>query len=457
MTDRAHTGAASEVLGDRVMRKVSRRLIPFIAVLFFINYVDRSNLAFAKLQMSADLGLSSAAYGLAAGLFFIGYFIFEIPSNLALHKFGARRWIARIMVTWGIVAVAMAFVNSEATLYAARILLGIAEAGFYPGVIMYLAFWFPREQRAKAIGLFAVAVPVSSAISAPVSTAIMQYTHNFLGFAGWRIMFLAEGLPAVILGIVCWFYLTDRPAEAKWLSTEERDWLTARMERDTKETEAGAPWSIRRVLTSPLILGLAMVEFGVGYGIYALSFFLPSIVAGFSDAFGTTFNLFQTGLITAVPFAFGALAMVYWTRHSDRKRERVWHVAAPVFLATVTVPVALYLGSPMGVLVVISLTSIGVFAAYPVFWSIPGEFLTGVGAAAGIALINSLANLSGFAAPYITGWLADGTGSTNSGLWVASAVLLVAGLTMVGLRYFGILDKHGSTATSEARVVAEPT
>lgn len=435
-------------VGSRTVRKVSRRLIPFIAVLFFINYIDRTNIGFAKLEMNAEIGLTETAYGLASALFFLGYFFFEIPSNLILHKVGARRWIARIMVTWGLVAAATGFVTNEITLHVLRTLLGIAEAGFYPGVILYLTYWFPKSVRAKAIALFAVAVPVSVVIGGPISTALMQFGDGFLGLSGWRFMFIIEGLPAVVLGIVCWFYLTDRPSEARWLAPDEREWLSRTLEAEVEASERRAHWPLRRALTDPKIFALSFVEFGVGYGIYALSFFLPTIVAGFKTMFGTELSLVETGLITAIPFAFASVAMVLWGRHSDRTGERVWHVAAPTLLAAVTVPIALYLNSPFAVMVAITLTAIGVFSAYPIFWSIPGQFLTGVGAAGGIALINSLANLSGFGAPFVTGALADLTGSNRAGLWVAGVILLLAAITMVALR--------GLVGPSSARVVSEP-
>ena len=431
---REAVSAQDEELGQRVIRKVARRLVPFMGLLYFINYLDRTNIGFAKLTMSEDLGLTETMFGLASGLFFVGYLFFEIPSNLALHRFGARRWMARIMVTWGIVAAAMAFVPTAGWLYGLRVVLGIAEAGFFPGMLLYLTFWFPRKERVRLTALFLLAIPISSALGSPLSAAVIQFGDGLFGLAGWRVMFLVEGLPAILAGLMTWFYLTDRPAQAKWLSVEERTWLTDTMEAENAETAQRFHWPLRRALTDLRVWGLGMVYFGVVYGLYALSFFLPTIVAGFAETFQTTYSLFETGLIVAIPFSIGAVAMVFWSRHSDRTGERVWHVAAPTLLGAVSIPVALYLQSPFAVMFAVTLTAIGVFCALPVFWYLPTTFLSGVGAAAGIALINSLGNSAGFAAPFITGWLSDTTGSNKAGLWVVGVAMFGAAMLVLLLR-----------------------
>jgi MFS transporter, ACS family, tartrate transporter len=425
--------AAEEEMSRRVVAKVARRLIPFMAVLYFVNYLDRTNIGFAELQMSEDLGLTSTMYGLASGLFFIGYLFFEVPSNLALHRFGARRWIARIMFSWGIVAAAMAFVPNAGTLYVLRILLGIAEAGFFPGMILYLTFWFPRRERTRFTAMFLAAIPLSSAIGSPISGAIMEYADGWLGLEGWRVMFLFEGLPAVLLAFVTWFYLTDRPAQATWLTDDERTWLQNEMDAETRATQQKFHWPLRRSLTNPRILALSFVYFGVVYGLYALSFFLPQIVADFSETFDTSFSLMETGLIVAVPYLVGTVAMVLWGRHSDRTQERVWHVAIPSVLSALTIPVALYLDSPFAVMVAVTLTAIGIFGALPVFWALPSAFLVGASAAGGIALINSLGNLAGFGAPFVTGFLTDLTGSVRTGLWVVGVVMMLAAFVVLAL------------------------
>jgi MFS transporter, ACS family, tartrate transporter len=424
---------ADEELGRRVVSKVARRLIPFMALLYFVNYLDRTNIGFAELQMSEDLNLTSTMFGLASGLFFIGYLFFEVPSNLALNKYGARRWIARIMLTWGLVAAAMAFVPNAGTLYVLRVLLGVAEAGFFPGMILYLTFWFPRRERARFTALFLAAIPVSSALGSPLSAAIMQYCDGLFGLEGWRVMFLFEGLPAIALAFVTWFYLTDRPAQATWLDQHERDWLQREMDHEVRSTQRRFHWPLRRSLTNPRILALSFVYFGVVYGLYALSFFLPQIVDGFSETFDTSFSLMQTGLIVAVPYLIGTAAMFLWGRHSDRTQERVWHVALPTALSAVTIPVALYLDSPFAVMVAVTLTAVGICAALPVFWSLPSSFLVGASAAGGIALINSLGNLAGFGAPFVTGFLTDMTGTVQAGLWVVGIVMMLAAFVVVAL------------------------
>lgn len=420
-------------LGRRVVSKVARRLVPFMCLAYFVNYLDRTNIGFAQLTMSDDLELTATMFGLASGLFFVGYLLFEVPSNLALHRFGARRWIARIMVSWGIVAAAMAFVQSAGWLYALRVLLGIAEAGFFPGMILYLTFWFPRRERARITSWFLVAIPLSAAIGSPLSGAILQYADGWFGLDGWRVMFLLEGLPAVLLGVMAWFYLTDRPEDASWLDDDEREWLVAEMAKEHTEVSHAHGWSLKRSLTSPRVLALAFVYFGVVYGLYALSFFLPTIVAGFSESFGTDFSLFQTGLIVSVPFVVGGIAMVWWGRHSDRTGERVWHTALPAILGGLAIPVALYLGSPFLVMAAVTVTSVGIFAALPVFWSLPSAFLTGAAAAAGIALINSLGNLAGFVAPYLTGVVVDATGNAQVGMWFVGGLMVLAGVVVVAV------------------------
>src|ERR671920_642703 len=418
----AHTEA--DPVGRSALRKVAWRLVPFLGLLYFVNYLDRTNIGFAKLTMSEDLGLTETMFGLASGLFFIGYLFFEVPSNLALHRFGARRWIARIMVSWGIVASAMAFVDSAGWLYALRVLLGVAEAGFFPGVLLYLTWWLPRAQRVQLIGAFLVAVPLSSALGAPLSGAVIQYADGLFGLEGWRVMFLVEGLPAVLLGVACWFYLTDRPEDAGWLTAEERNWL-ARTIADEGETP-GREASPGRAMADLRVVGLGLVYFGVVYGLYAVSFFLPTVVAGFAERFDASYSIFETGAIVAIPFLAGAVTMVLWSRHSDRTGERRWPLALPAALGGVTIPVALYLDSPFTVMAVITLTAVGICCALPVFWHFPPLFLTGAGAAAGIALINSLGNTAGFAAPYITGWVSDATGSIRPALWLVGIAMLLS-------------------------------
>ena len=432
-------------LRRRTLRTVAVRLAPFLVLLYFINYLDRTNIGFAGPHgMNEALHLSKAGFGLASGLFFIGYLVLEVPSNLVLHRVGARRWLARIMVSWGVVASALAFTPNATTLYVLRFVLGIAEAGFFPGVILYLTYWFPKRERAKAVAFFMVAVPLSSMVGAPLSGWLVSVGHDIVfGLAGWRFMFLVEGLPAIVVGIVCWFYLTDRPHQARWLTEPERDWLHREMATEHAETGRRYHYPLRAALTNPRVLALAFVYFGVVYGLYAVGFFLPTIIAGFQDTFHTSYTVFQQGLITAVPYAFGCVAMLAWARHGDRTGERVWHVAIPAVVGGVAIPVALYLRSPFATMIAVTVCTMGICAALPTFWPLPTTFLTGAAAAGGIALVNSLGNLAGFAGPYVTGWLVDATGTERAGLWVVGAFMVAAGVVAVALRAAPVPDDAG--------------
>jgi MFS family permease len=373
-------------------------------------------------------------FGLASGIFFIGYVLVEVPSNLALVRFGARRWLARIAVSWGIVAVAIAFAPNAGTLLVLRFLLGVAEAGLFPGVVFYLSQWFPAAYRARVVGVFMLAVPVASAVGTPLAAWLIQTGHGVWGLAGWRFMMICVGLPAVLLGLVCWFYLTDRPADAHWLNSAQRRWLTDTLAAEERQISTQYRFPLRRTLTSPRVWALAIVYFAVAYGLYALAFFLPSIVAGFRKTFGVQLSLLQVGFITAVPYVFGAVAMFLWSRHADRTREHVWHVAIPLLLGGLAIPMALYLRHPVAVMVPVVIAAMGIFAALPVFWALPSRFLTGAAAAAGIGLINSLGNLGGFAAPYATGALEDLTGTNKAGMWAVGILLVLGSILVVWLR-----------------------
>ncbi|EME63540.1 MFS transporter [Amycolatopsis decaplanina] len=424
----------AEVSTAQAVRKAMIRLVPFLGLLYLLNYLDRVNVGFAALTMNADLGISSAAYGLGAGLFFVGYFFFEVPSNVILHKVGARVWIARIMVTWGIVASATAFIQGEVSFYIVRVLLGIAEAGFFPGIILYLTYWFPRKVRAKIVALFFLAVPLSSVIGSPVSALLIKHGEGVLGFdAGWRFMFFAEGIPSILLGVAVLFLLPNRPKNAKWLSPEQRTALQSTLDaEDTREV--GHEVSTRSALTDPRVLALSAVYFGIIFGLYVLAFFLPQVIKGFQQQFQTTYSIVEIGLITAIPYAVAAVAMVLWARHSDRTGERAGHVAIAAFVGAVAIAAALYLGSPLLVMAAVTLCAVGVFTAVPVFWQLPNAFLTGVGAAAGIGLINSFGNLSGFVGPYLVGWLQGMTGSFRPGMWAVAFFMGMAGVIALFFR-----------------------
>ena len=426
------TGARAgdtRALESRTLRRVSIRIVPFVMALYFVNYLDRTNLGIARSHISAELQLSATMFGLAAGIFFIGYVLVEIPSNLALERFGARRWLARIAVSWGIVAAAIGFAPNAATLLVLRFLLGVAEAGLFPGVIFYLTRWFPHAHRARIVALFMMASPIAAAVGTPLAAWLIENGEGVWGLSGWRFMMITVGLPAVILGIICWFYLTDRPADANWLPPDERRWLVDVLAEEEREVGSHFNYPLRRALTSPRIWALAMVYFGIAYGLYALAFFLPSIIADMKQL-----SIVQIGLITAIPYSFAAAAMYLWSRHADRRREHVWHVAVPLAVGGAAIPAALYLGSPVLALVPMIITAAGVYSAIPSFWALPSRFLTGAAAAGGIGLINSVGNLGGFVAPYATGALNDATGTDRAGLWAIGAVMVAAAGLVVALR-----------------------
>lgn len=438
----------SDAVEAGTVRKVTVRLIPLLMALYFVNYLDRTNLGIAKAEVSADLQLSATMFGLASGIFFIGYVLVEVPSNLALVRFGARRWLARIAVSWGIVAMAIGFAHNVHTLLALRFLLGVAEAGLFPGVVFYLSRWFPAAYRARIVGVFMLAIPIASAIGTPMAAWLIQAGHGVFGLAGWRFMMICVGLPAVVLGVVCWFWLTDGPEDAHWLAPEQRRWLIGTLAEEEHQVNRTFHFPLRRALTSPRIWALAVVYFGIAYGLYALAFFLPSIVAGFKKTFGVDLSLVQVGLITAIPYAFAAVAMFVWSRHADRTHEHVWHVAIPLTLGGLAIPVALYLNHPVAVMIPVTIAAVGIFSALPVFWALPTRFLTGAAAAGGIGLINSMGNLGGFAAPYLTGVLQDLTGSNRAGMWAVGLIMLFCAGLVVALRAAPTPDGAGETASA---------
>jgi len=415
--------AASE-LESRTISRVSARLVPFLIGCYFAAYLDRVNVGFAALTMNQDLHLSASAFGFGAGIFFIAYFFFEVPSNLLLDRVGARLWIARIMFTWGIVSGATAFVQGEASFYAVRILLGVAEAGFFPGMIYYLATWFPAVYRARIIGYFMAAIPLSSVIGAPISGLLLGL-DGLLGLKGWQWLFILEAVPALLLSFVVYFYLTDRPSDAEWLRPDEREWLVERLRREDAVRKAARHYSILQALAAPRVLALSFVYFGATATNYGLSFFLPQIV----KAFGV--SNFQAGIITAVPYVAGCVAIVWWPRHSDRKLERRLHLAAALFVASAGIAASTTLDDPVLKMVALTAAGAGIFSCLPIFWTLPTAFLSGAAAAGGIALINSIGNLAGFAGPSAVGMLKDATGSYTPGLLTLTAAGLVGMLIVL--------------------------
>ncbi|MBR1120473.1 MFS transporter [Bradyrhizobium lablabi] len=421
LTTAAIAGGAKSDIETSTIRAISWRLIPFLILAYFLAYLDRVNLGFAALTMNADLKFSPLVFATGAGIFFIGYFIFEVPSNLALEKFGASRWIARIMVSWGILSALMATVSGEWSFYILRFLLGVAEAGFFPGIILYLTYWYPAQYRALFMAAFAVAVPLSTVIGAPISGMLLNL-HGFMGLSGWQWLFILEGIPSVLLGVVTWFYLTDKPEKANWLTAEQKAWLASKLEAEKAAKEAVRHFSLGEALASPKVIALSVIYFGFVGALYGMQFWLPTIV----KAFGLT-NV-QTGFVTAIPYLFGTIAMILWARHSDATRERVAHVGGPLLLTAIALGVCGFITEPVTTMIALTVAAIGIFCCFAVFWTLPTAWLSGTAAAGAIALINSIGNLAGFGGPYLIGWVKDATGSTSTGLLVLSLLPLVAGL-----------------------------
>lgn len=410
----------------RTMSKVTWRLVPFLMLCYFIAYLDRVNIGFAGASMSKDLGLTAAAFGGAAGIFFIAYFFFEVPSNMALDRFGARIWIARIMFTWGLITGAQAFVQGELSLNLIRLLLGVAEAGFFPGIIFFLTLWFPAAYRARIVGLFMFAIPISTVIGAPISGLILNM-DGIGGFHGWQWMFIIEAFPALLMAVVVFFYLTDRPKLAGWLSKDESDWLQGQLDAERANRDRHGVLSIVRAMVDWRIIALGFVYMGCNIPQYGLSFFLPQIV----KAFGGLSN-FQVGVVTALPYAVGAIGMILWSRHSDQTAERKWHAIIPLLIIVVALAAAASVADPTVKMAFLCVAGFGFFSVLPVFWTLPTTFLSGTSAAVGIAAVNSIGNLGGYFGPQIFGKLKDMTGADYASImFLASAALVGAVLVYV--------------------------
>jgi D-galactonate transporter len=404
---------------NAVFRKVVRRIVPFLILCYVFSYLDRVNVGFAKLQMSADLGFSEAAYGLGAGLFFIGYFLFEVPSNLILQRVGARTWIARIMITWGLVSASFMFVTNEAMFYVLRFLLGAAEAGFYPGVILYCTYWFPSHRRARVIAMFMSAIPVAGIFGNPLSGWIMDRFHGTNGWQGWQWMFLLEAIPALVIGVVTLFYLDNHVRSAKWLTDEEKAVVERAIADDAAhQTVHGRVWDAFR---EPKVWLMCLIYFCFVMGQYALTFWMPTFV----QSTGIEGNL-AIGVLSAVPFLAALVAMNLFGRSADKHRERRWHLVVPALMGAVGFSLAAgWAGSTALSLIALSFAAAGVLTCAPLFWSLPTAFLGGAAAAAGLAVINSVGNLAGFVSPYMIGALKDATGSTSIPMYVLALSLVV--------------------------------
>ncbi|QGZ65848.1 MFS transporter [Paraburkholderia acidisoli] len=416
---------------QRIVGLIARRLVPFLALIYVVAYVDRTVVGFAKLHMNAAIGLSDAAYGLGAGLFFVGYFLCEVPSNLALSRFGARVWFARILFTWGAITMAMALVSGPKSFYALRFLLGAAEAGLYPGILYFLTHWFPLRHRARVIGLLVLAQPIAGIVTGPIAGALLE-THGFFGLSNWQTLFVVSGLPAVLLCVPTLRLLPEAPAHAPWLGAAERRWIERELARDQHAYRLDAQPDTHRnpfsVLKDRRVLLLALLFLPFPLCIYGLSLWLPTIIKAFGVSDATA------GLLSAVPYLFAVAGLLIVPRHSDRHRERYGHIVVVSGVAALTMAASAWVHAPALQLLFICLTAFSIYSIQAVVWALPGEFLTGASAAVGIAAINSLANLGGYLGPYGIGIIKDATGSLAAGLYFLAATLVFAALVTFAVR-----------------------
>jgi MFS family permease len=387
------------------MARVSWRLLPLLMACYFIAYLDRVNVGFASLTMNKELGFSSAVYGFGGGIFFLGYFIFEVPSNVLLSKVGARVWIARILITWGLISGCTAIITGPISFYSIRFLLGVAEAGFFPGIILYLTWWFPSYYRSRITGVFMAAIPLSNILGSLVSGALLNL-DGYLGISGWQWLFILEAAPAVVLGFAFWLYMTDWPSDAHWLTAEQRNWLMARLQAERERREAIRTYSLKQALLDKRVLLLSLVYFGGTFAGYGIVLFQPQIVHRLAAGFG------MTGVINAIPYVFGGCAMVLWGRHSDRTGERPRHVAIAYAVSAFGLIATALMADPVLTMVMLIIASMGGSSTGPTFWTLPTAMLSGTAAAGGIALINALGNLGGFFGPYVFGLIKDATGGS---------------------------------------------
>jgi D-galactonate transporter len=406
---------------ERIYGKVTARIVPFLFICYLAAYLDRVNVGFAKLQMLNELGFSETVYGFGAGIFFLGYVLFEVPSNVILHRVGARLWIARIMITWGLISGAMAFVRTPTSFYILRFLLGVAEAGFIPGILLYLTYWYPASRRGRITAIFLAAIPMSSILGGPVSGWILGSLSGAQGLSGWQWLFVVETVPSLILGVAVLLYLDDRVAAVKWLNAEEKELIARNIAQDEQGKEEFSHLSVAFKNGRVWLLGL--IYFCIASGIYIISFWLPSIIKqmGVSDPF-------SIGLLTAIPYVAAMIAMIVTNNHADQMRERRWHTLIPSVLAGVGLALAAVAsGSTWVAMIGMTLAAAAVSTAQASFWTLPAAFLSGAAAAAGIALVNSIGNIGGFTSTFLVGWMTDLTHSTSASLFVFAGLLVIAG------------------------------
>jgi len=408
----------------RVYTKVTRRIIPFLFICYVFAYLDRVNIGFAALQMKLDLGFSDAVYGLGAGIFFLGYFLLEVPSNLLLEKIGARKTLMRIMVVWGVISASCAFITSPTQFYVARFLLGAFEAGFFPGIVLYLTYWYPPMMRGKIITLFMSAIAVSGIIGGPLSGWIMANLSDTSGLGGWQWLFLIEAVPSVILGVLVIFVLADKPADARWLSAREKDVVI----REVGTTDShGHDHSFLKTLRDPRLYALSIIYFTIAAGLYIISFWLPEMVRSYHVT-----NPLHIGILTAIPYLVTSVGMVIIGRHSDKTRERRWHIALGMIVAAIGLVAVTFVHTSLPIaLTVLSITALGVLTAMPLFWTIPTSYLSSSGSAGGIAVINSIGLIGGFASPSMLGWVKTTTGSLDFGLYTFAAALVIGAVLLL--------------------------
>ena len=406
----------------RTVHKVTRRLIPFLFLCFAISILDRVNIGFAALQMNADLGFSSAVFGFGAGIFFFGYFLLEVPGSALMTKFGARRWIARIMVTWGAVAALMCMINGTTSFLVMRFLLGASEAGFYPGVTYFIGAWFPNKYRAAALSRFNLAQPVALVVGSLVSGFLISALDGTMGWSGWRWLFLVEGIPTIFFGFVTLYYLTDKPADAKWLTEEERNWLTNRMAEEAAAIKgANADYSIMKALTHPAVLVLGIAYFlAICEGVYGINMWIPQMLKSWSNL-----SSMEIGVIGALPFVCAFFSVIIFGHSSQVRQERKWHLTVALGMATVALCASMFVTGTIPTMICVCVGAAGMFAAIPLFWTIPAQFLTGTAAATGIAVINSIGNLGGFFGPTAVGMVKDATGDFHYGLLLLGVCVFV--------------------------------
>jgi len=414
----------SEAEGERLMRRVLWRLLPFIFCCYVISYLDRTNVGFAAISMNQDLGLTATMFGWAAGLFFFGYFIFELPSNLLLQRFGARVWIARIMVTWGLLSMATAFATGPVSFSILRFLLGVAEAGFTPGIYLFFTYWFPGKWRAKATAAFLLGIPTANIIGSPLSGWLMLQ-HDVMGLKNWQLLLVTESLPAVLLGVACLWVLVDSPAKAKWLSEREKQWLGNRISQEQQSIGANHGHTLRSALTNPRVFTLAAVNFCCIVGSVGIGMWLPQIIKGLG------ISADKLGFVVAVPYLLGAIAMTLWARLANRSEQRLPYVVGALAIAALALVAAALAADPLVKIAALCVAVASILSFQATFWAIPSTFLTGRAAAGGLAMIVSIGNLGGFTGPFMIGMIKDATHSFVIPFFAVAAILVIGIILMV--------------------------